>query len=89
MELILILGIKELASDTFHYLINARNNCENKSLCEEKLSLVLPQDPPFLPREYGRCAIVGNSGDLLKMKLGKEIDGYDAVVRNNGAPVAV
>jgi hypothetical protein len=69
--------------------MNARNNCENKSLCEEKLSHVLPQDPPFFPRQYGRCAIVGNSGDLLKMKLGNEIDGYDAVVRNNGAPVAV
>ncbi|KAI5084199.1 hypothetical protein GOP47_0000368 [Adiantum capillus-veneris] len=62
-------------------------NCENKSLCEEKLSLVLPRIPPFFPRQYGRCAIVGNSGDLIKMKLGKEIDQYDAVVRNNGAPV--
>lgn len=63
------------------------NNCENKTLCEEKLSLVLPQIPPFFPRQYGRCAIVGNSGDLIKLKLGKEIDHYDAVVRNNGAPV--
>ncbi|KAH7437390.1 hypothetical protein KP509_05G068900 [Ceratopteris richardii] len=62
-------------------------NCENKSLCEEKLSLVLPQTPPFFPRQYGRCAIVGNSGDLIKLKLGKEIDEYDAVVRNNGAPI--
>eukprot|EP00250_Pteridium_aquilinum_P012968 c21052_g1_i1 orf=447-1775(-) len=62
-------------------------NCENKSLCEEKLSLVLPQAPPFFPRQYGRCAIVGNSGDLIKLRLGKEIDQYDAVVRNNGAPV--
>ncbi|MCO5591012.1 hypothetical protein L7F22_044988 [Adiantum nelumboides] len=63
------------------------NNCKNKSLCEEKLSLVLPQIPPFLPRQYGGCAIVGNSGDLIKLKLGKEIDQYEAVVRNNGAPV--
>lgn len=63
------------------------NNCEKKSLCEEKLSLVLPQNPPFFPRQYGKCAIVGNSGDLIKMQLGKEIDEYDAVVRNNGAPV--
>lgn len=62
-------------------------NCENKSLCEEKLSLVLPQTPPFFPRQYARCAIVGNSGDLIKLRLGKEIDEYDAVVRNNGAPV--
>lgn len=63
------------------------NNCKNKSLCEEKLSLVLPQMPPFYPRQYGSCAIVGNSGDLLKMRLGEQIDQYDAVVRNNGAPI--
>lgn len=63
------------------------NKCENKSLCEEKLSQVLPQTPPFSPRQYGKCAIVGNSGDLLQMHVGEEIDQYDAVVRNNGAPV--
>lgn len=69
--------------------MNHRKNCENKSLCEEKLSSVLPQTPPFFPRQYARCAIVGNSGDLIKLRLGKEIDEYDAVVRNNGAPVEV
>ncbi|GAB2217032.1 hypothetical protein Droror1_Dr00000190 [Drosera rotundifolia] len=63
------------------------NNCKNKSLCMEKLSLVLPETPPYYPRQFGRCAIVGNSGDLLKTKFGKEIDGYDAVFRENGAPI--
>ncbi|KAI5383866.1 variant 2, Sialyltransferase-like protein 2 [Lathyrus oleraceus] len=52
----------------------------------EKLSLVLPETPPYFPRQYGRCAVIGNSGDLLKTKFGKEIDGYDAVLRENGAP---
>ncbi|KAK9108577.1 hypothetical protein Syun_024588 [Stephania yunnanensis] len=63
------------------------NRCENKTLCLEKLSLVLPERPPFVPRQFGRCAVIGNSGDLLKTKFGKEIDDYDAVVRENGAPI--
>lgn len=62
------------------------NKCQNKTLCMEKLALVLPDTPPFLPRQYGRCAVVGNSGDLLKTKFGKEIDSYDAIIRGNGAP---
>nr|XP_027126735.1 sialyltransferase-like protein 2 isoform X1 [Coffea arabica] len=63
------------------------NQCANRTLCEEKLSLVLPERPPYLPRQFGSCAVIGNSGDLLKTKFGKEIDGYDAVVRENGAPI--
>ncbi|KAI8019806.1 Sialyltransferase-like protein 2 [Camellia lanceoleosa] len=63
------------------------NRCENKTLCMEKLSLVLPEIPPYFPRQFGRCAVVGNSGDLLKTRFGKEIDGYDVVVRENGAPI--
>lgn len=63
------------------------NYCENKTLCMEKLSLVLPETPPYVPRQFSRCAVIGNSGDLLKTKFGKEIDGYDAVLRENGAPI--
>lgn len=63
------------------------NRCENKTLCMEKLSLVLPETPPYLPRQFGHCAVIGNSGDLLKTRFGKEIDGYDAVIRENGAPI--
>lgn len=63
------------------------NRCKNKTMCMEKLALVLPETPPFMPRQYGRCAVIGNSGDLLKTKFGDEIDGYDAVVRENGAPI--
>ncbi|CAF2074208.1 unnamed protein product [Brassica oleracea] len=64
-----------------------RNRCQNKSLCVEKLSLVLPETLPYFPRQFGRCAVIGNSGDLLKTKFGKEIDTYDAVLRENGAPI--
>ncbi|KAK9995296.1 hypothetical protein SO802_019982 [Lithocarpus litseifolius] len=63
------------------------NHCKNKTLCMEKLSLVLPETPPYLPRQFGRCAVIGNSGDLLKTKFGREIDGYEVVIRENGAPI--
>lgn len=63
------------------------NRCENKTICMEKLALVLPETPPFVPRQFGRCAVIGNSGDLLKTNFGDEIDGFDAVVRENGAPI--
>ncbi|PKA46211.1 hypothetical protein AXF42_Ash015504 [Apostasia shenzhenica] len=63
------------------------NRCKNKTLCMEKLSLVLPETSPFMPRQFGRCAVVGNSGDLLRTNFGDEIDGYDVVIRENGAPI--
>ncbi|KAF2542561.1 hypothetical protein F2Q68_00031213 [Brassica cretica] len=68
-------------------IIIYHNRCQNKSLCVEKLSLVLPETLPYFPRQFGRCAVIGNSGDLLKTKFGKEIDTYDAVLRENGAPI--
>ncbi|KAK1360025.1 CMP-N-acetylneuraminate-beta-galactosamide-alpha-2,3-sialyltransferase 2 [Heracleum sosnowskyi] len=63
------------------------NQCKNKTLCMEKLSLVLPETPPYVPHQFDRCAVIGNSGDLLKTRFGNEIDGYDAVLRENGAPI--
>lgn len=65
------------------------DRCKNKTLCAEKLSLVLPETPPYVPQMFGRCAVIGNSGDLLKTKFGREIDGYEAVIRENGAPIQV
>ncbi|MBA0732117.1 hypothetical protein Gogos_016226, partial [Gossypium gossypioides] len=53
------------------------NNCTNKDLCVEKLSLVLPDRPPYVPREFDRCAVAGNSGDHPKTRFGKEIDSYE------------
>ncbi|KAG9139253.1 hypothetical protein Leryth_011267 [Lithospermum erythrorhizon] len=65
------------------------NRCKNRTLCMEKLSHVLPDRPPYVPRQFSRCAVVGNSGDLLKIRFGQEIDKYDAVIRENGAPIEV
>lgn len=61
--------------------------CYNRSLCEEHLNLILPAKPPFHPRQFKTCAVVGNSGDLLKTEFGEEIDGHDVVIRDNEAPV--
>lgn len=63
------------------------DKCYNQSKCEEELQLVLPDKPPFRPHQFATCAVVGNSGDLLKTEFGKEIDNHDAVIRDNEAPV--
>ena len=67
--------------------MSCSNNRQNKSLCVKKLSLILPETPPYYPRQFHRCAVVGNSADLLKTKFGEEIDSYDAVLRHNGTPI--
>ncbi|RWR83371.1 sialyltransferase-like protein 1 [Cinnamomum micranthum f. kanehirae] len=63
------------------------DKCYNRSLCEEHLNLILPSKPPFHPRQFQKCAVVGNSGDLLKTEFGQEIDAHSAVIRDNEAPV--
>ena len=63
------------------------DKCLNRSLCEENLNVLLPAKPPFYPSQFQNCAVVGNSGDLLKTEFGKEIDSHDAVIRDNEAPV--
>lgn len=82
-------GIKISVKSQNRISLCCRNRCENKTLCMEKLSLVLPETPPYFPRHFGRCAVIGNSGDLLKTKFGNEIDGYEVVIRENGAPIQV
>lgn len=62
-------------------------DCSNRTLCEEHLNLLLPAKPPFHPRQFQTCAVVGNSGDLLKTEFGEEIDSHDVVIRENEAPV--
>ncbi|KAL8529986.1 hypothetical protein ACS0TY_007165 [Phlomoides rotata] len=47
----------------------------------------LGSQPPFHPRQFQICAVIGNSGDLLKTNFGKEIDSHDGVFRDNEAPV--
>lgn len=63
--------------------------CYNRSLYEEHLNLILQAKPPFCFRQFKSCAVVGNSGGLLKAEFGKEIDSHEAVIRDNEAPVNV
>ncbi|XP_057824783.1 sialyltransferase-like protein 5 isoform X2 [Cryptomeria japonica] len=63
------------------------DKCYNRTLCEDYLSMVLPSTAPFHPRQFKTCAVVGNSGDLLKNEFGPEIDSHDVVIRDNEAPV--
>lgn len=42
---------------------------------------------PPTARRFARCAVVGSGSQLLTRKLGACIDGHDAVVRLNDAPV--
>ncbi|OMO91270.1 hypothetical protein COLO4_18483 [Corchorus olitorius] len=53
-------------------------------MVESKLQVVLSETPPYVPRQFGRCAVIGNSGDLLKTRFGREIYTYDVVIRENG-----
>lgn len=71
----------------FFLFCRGADKCYNKTLCEEQLNILLPAKPPFHPRQFRTCAVVGNSGDLLKTEFGEEIDSHDAVFRDNEAPV--
>lgn len=77
-----------LSKHVFYFAVcRGANDCSNRTLCEEHLNLLLPAKPPFHPRQFQTCAVVGNSGDLLKTEFGEEIDSHDVVIRENEAPV--
>ncbi|KAL8153211.1 hypothetical protein V2J09_010971 [Rumex salicifolius] len=81
---VLVCGCFEMLVSIFD---RGADKCYNKTLCEEHLNLILPAKPPFHPRQFQRCAVVGNSGDLLKTEFGEEIDRHDVIIRDNEAPV--
>jgi hypothetical protein len=89
VKMSVLLSARKLVNFHHYNQLLCSKMCSNATLCKEKLALVLPGAPPFIPRQHGRCAVVGNSGDLLQDLFGAEIDAYDAVIRMNGAPVEV
>lgn len=46
---------------------------KNKTLCMEKLSPVLPKTSAFFLLQFGWFAVIGNWGDLLETRFGKEL----------------
>ena len=51
------------------------------------LGETLPEEESAATKTHRACALVGNSGTLLKSQFGEEIDSHDAVMRVNFAPV--
>ena len=47
---------------------------------------LLPAESPLF--RFTSCAVVGNSGALLRQRLGADIDAHGAVFRINQAPTA-
>ncbi|KAM4879222.1 CMP-N-acetylneuraminate-poly-alpha-2,8-sialyltransferase isoform 2-T2 [Sylvia borin] len=69
--------------DVIHYVLDRRRTLN----ISRDLHSLLPEVSPMKNRRFKTCAVVGNSGILLKSGCGKEIDSHDFVIRCNLAPV--
>ncbi|XP_032940913.1 CMP-N-acetylneuraminate-poly-alpha-2,8-sialyltransferase isoform X3 [Catharus ustulatus] len=69
--------------DVIHYVLDRRRTLN----ISQDLHSLLPEVSPMKNRRFKTCAVVGNSGILLKSGCGKEIDSHDFVIRCNLAPV--
>ncbi|KAF5889984.1 CMP-N-acetylneuraminate-poly-alpha-2,8-sialyltransferase, partial [Clarias magur] len=70
--------------DTIHYVLDRRRTLN----VSHTLHSLLPEVSPLKNKRFKTCAVVGNSGVLLKSGCGKEIDIHDFVIRCNLAPLA-
>ncbi|XP_026797859.3 CMP-N-acetylneuraminate-poly-alpha-2,8-sialyltransferase [Pangasianodon hypophthalmus] len=70
--------------DTIHYVLDRRRTLN----VSHTLHSLLPEVSPLKNKRFKTCAVVGNSGVLLKSGCGKEIDSHDFVIRCNLAPLA-
>ncbi|KAF7701335.1 CMP-N-acetylneuraminate-poly-alpha-2,8-sialyltransferase [Silurus meridionalis] len=70
--------------DTIHYVLDRRRTLN----VSHALHSLLPEVSPLKNKRFKTCAVVGNSGVLLKSGCGKEIDSHDFVIRCNLAPLA-
>ncbi|XP_042636111.1 CMP-N-acetylneuraminate-poly-alpha-2,8-sialyltransferase isoform X11 [Catharus ustulatus] len=63
--------------DVIHYVLDRRRTLN----ISQDLHSLLPEVSPMKNRRFKTCAVVGNSGILLKSGCGKEIDSHDFVIR--------
>uniref|UniRef100_A0A8C1TBQ5 CMP-N-acetylneuraminate-poly-alpha-2,8-sialyltransferase n=1 Tax=Cyprinus carpio TaxID=7962 RepID=A0A8C1TBQ5_CYPCA len=69
--------------DTVHYVLDRRRTFN----ISQTLHSLLPEVSPLKNKTFKTCAVVGNSGVLLKSRCGKEIDSHGFVIRCNLAPL--
>lgn len=69
--------------DTIHYVLERRRTFN----VSHTLHSLLPKVSPLKNKKFKTCAVVGNSGILLKSGCGKEVDNHDFVIRCNLAPL--
>ncbi|XP_030625209.1 CMP-N-acetylneuraminate-poly-alpha-2,8-sialyltransferase [Chanos chanos] len=63
--------------DTIHYVLDRRRTFN----VSHSLHSLLPEVSPLKNQRFKTCAVVGNSGILLKSRCGKEIDSHDFIIR--------
>ena len=59
----------------------SRAYCVNNTFVDQLLPAMMRNATAPRRRRFGSCAVVGNSGTLLRRRHGAEIDGHDAVLR--------
>jgi len=74
-------------ADVFDVKFTDVNGKKTHFLIGEQLGAVLEKEERLISRTHKSCALVGNSGTLLKSGFGDEIDEHEAVMRVNFAPV--
>ncbi|TRY82985.1 hypothetical protein DNTS_022843 [Danionella cerebrum] len=63
--------------DTIHYVLDRRRTFN----VSQALHSLIPEVSPLKNKSFKTCAVVGNSGILLKSGCGKEIDNHSFVIR--------
>ncbi|XP_072308429.1 CMP-N-acetylneuraminate-beta-galactosamide-alpha-2,3-sialyltransferase 1-like [Eucyclogobius newberryi] len=84
-------GHYNLSQNTFNWWTNLQKDHHDLNFFKstaQKIFEIIPVHPPVVepsPHRCRTCAVVGNSGNLIRSHYGKLIDQYDSVFRINEA----